>query len=166
MRFFSMLSLVALAAAVTLPEVPSPPTASQQDVKPTKTVVLVPTVLIPNPVPNSPFAAETSILPFHLQVTEYCENGARKAKGLYANGLVAELPLPAGQINAIEHGVGGFPPVRIGPFDYAASKVRFEYRDCVWYDDETWKSCGECRAALWSGGPLNCAGGSPSRVSL
>jgi hypothetical protein len=107
------------------------------------------------------------ILPFHVQVTEYCENGSKKAKGQYKNGnLQLDFNLPPGLINNIDHRVPGYAPFSIGPYDYSNSRLRFAYdpSHCEWFDNETWKQCGECRAGLWSGGDLNCAAGG-SRVT-
>jgi hypothetical protein len=109
------------------------------------------------------------ILPFHFSVTEYCQDGSKKVKGRYSNALVAEMDLPPGLVVSIAHTVPNYPPLQVGPFNYDNSHLRFHYADksidCEWFDDETWKQCGECRAALWSGGSLNCAAGGGSRVS-
>ncbi|KAH7370967.1 hypothetical protein BKA66DRAFT_191748 [Pyrenochaeta sp. MPI-SDFR-AT-0127] len=133
--------------------------------QPTKTVTQIPEVLATS---SSETAAETLILPFHFQTTEYCENGAKMVKGRYSNGnLVRDMNLPPGLINNLDHLVPKFPPLSIGPFDHGASKLRFAYSNgafrCEWNDDETWRQCGECRAGLWSSPPLNCGSGG-SRV--
>jgi hypothetical protein len=143
------------------------PLAARED-EPTSVVVAKATTtrtvsaeVIANP------TSETLILPFHFSVTEYCDNGSKKVKGRYSNGLSVNIDLWPGLIAAVKHGVGHFPPLEVGDFKYDSSRLRFHYADkeinCEWFDDETWKRCGECRAGLWSGAPLNCASGG-SRV--
>jgi hypothetical protein len=113
------------------------------------------------------------ILPFHFQVVEYCHNGERLASGTYTNGdTKQELLLKRGLMISFPHHVPGYANLDIGPFDYRNSRVRFHYfrpgqvasEDCEWYDHETWKSCGECRAGLWSAAPVDCADPKAFRV--
>lgn len=76
---------------------------------------------------------------------------------MYTNGnMKQEVSLSAGLITSVNHRVPGYPNLEIMPYDYARSRVVFRYQGCEWGDDETWKSCGECRAGLWSVGPLDC----------
>jgi hypothetical protein len=106
----------------------------------------------------------TTILPFHFTLTEVCENGKMYAKGLWVTGSIQQpISLWPGLIISIIHRVPNFPPIQVGAYDYNHNRLRYGYSNgpvqCEWYDDETWKSCGECRAALWSGPPLDCAAG-------
>jgi hypothetical protein len=106
---------------------------------------------------------------FHLTVTEACDNGSKKVTAHFHSGhLSADMDLWPGVQAGIDHRVPRFPPFVIGPFDYNTSRLRFAYpnglNQCEWFDDETWKQCGECRAMQWSGPPILCPGG--SRVSL
>jgi hypothetical protein len=121
------------------------------------TVTLQPAI-IQTAVPTSPDHTLTSvILPFHLQIWEYCIDDRRLAHGMYTNGnMKQEVSLSAGLITSVNHRVPGYPNLEIMPYDYARSRVVFRYQGCEWGDDETWKSCGECRAGLWSVGPLDC----------
>ncbi|KAF1921509.1 hypothetical protein BDU57DRAFT_544977 [Ampelomyces quisqualis] len=128
--------------------------------KATTTRTLVPEVIATRTAPNS----ETTILPFHFTVTEYCNSGKKSVKGRYsAAGISADVDLWPGLIVAIAHRVPNFPPFQVGDFDYNKSRLRFAYSNgpiqCEWFDEETWKQCGECRAGLWSGGPLDCGAG-------
>ncbi|CAO2655359.1 Nn.00g104230.m01.CDS01 [Neocucurbitaria sp. VM-36] len=149
-------------------DLPSPIVQAEQvdTQKASKTIILAPKIIQTSTAQDPD--AEILILPFHFQTTEYCANGARKAKGRYSNGnVVADIDLSPGVQTGVNHQVPGFPPFYIGPFDYNASKVRFTYTNgavgCRWSDDETWRQCGECRAGLWSGPALNCGSGG-SRV--
>lgn len=133
--------------------------------KPTKTITQVPEIIATS---TADTVVETLILPFHFQTTEYCQSGTKYVKGRYGNGnLVRDMDLHPGLINNLDHLVPGFPPLSIGPFNHSASKLRYAYSNgvfvCEWNDDETWRQCGECRAALWSGPTLNC-GSDGSRV--
>ncbi|KAH7384248.1 hypothetical protein DE146DRAFT_760032 [Phaeosphaeria sp. MPI-PUGE-AT-0046c] len=131
-----------------------------EDLKATRT--LVPEVIATQTTLNS----ETTILAFHYTLTEYCESGKRLVKGYYQNGNIQrDMDLPPGLINAIIHLVPNFPPLEVGPYKYDTNHLRFAYNGtCEWADDETWKTCGECRAALWSGSSLDCAvGGSRTK---
>jgi hypothetical protein len=134
----------------------------------TATTTLVPEVIATQTADK----AYTTILPFHFSVTEFCENGSKKVTGQYSNGNIhQDVTLWPGLIVGIVHGVPNFPPIYIGPFDHNTSRLRYSYTNgpikCEWFDDETWKQCGECRAGLWSGPPINCAaGGSRVRCSL
>jgi hypothetical protein len=137
-----------------------------EGLKATKTITLIPEVIATKSAPNT----ETTILPFHLTVTEYCSGGKKSVKAKYkSGGILADMDLPPGQIIAIAHQVPKFPPFQIGTYDYNTSRLRFGYFSgpiqCEWFDDETWKQCGECRAGLWSGAPIECGAGG-SRVSL
>lgn len=129
------------------------------------TVVLMPAI-IETTVPNAPQSQRDVILPFHLHIWEYCLNGQRLATGIYTNGnMKQQISLTPGLTTSVNHRVPGYANLEIGPFDYNASRVHFRYfknertasENCEWFDDQTWKSCGECRAGLWSAGPLNCA---------
>lgn len=121
------------------------------------TVVLMPAI-IETRTPTTPETQNEIILPFHMEIWEYCINGKRLAAGVYYNGNMAQsLELKPGLMISLNHRVPDYENLIIGPFNYTASRLRFGYKDCEWFDDETWKSCGECRAGLWSGGPLNCA---------
>jgi hypothetical protein len=108
--------------------------------------------------------SETTILPFHMTVTEYCNHGEMAVKGLWVTGRIKkDIDLWPGLVVSVVHLVPHFPPIQVGAYDYKQSRLRYGYFNdptkCEWYDDETWKTCGECRAALWSGPPLNCAAG-------
>ncbi|KAF1847115.1 uncharacterized protein K460DRAFT_413918 [Cucurbitaria berberidis CBS 394.84] len=134
--------------------------------KPSKTLSVIPQISKTSTTATP--AVETWILPFHFQATEYCEDGAKKAKGVYSNGnVVADVNLRPGLRTGIDHRVPGYPPFYVGPFDYNASKVKYSYTNgvigCEWSDDENWKQCGECRAARWSASELSCKSGG-SRV--
>lgn len=113
---------------------------------------------------TTPGTSSTTILPFHVSVTEGCENGSKKVTAHYQNGhMSADMTLWPGLQVGIDHRVPNFPPFVIGPFEYNTSRLRFYYSSgpirCEWFDDETWKQCGECRAARWSGPAVNCAAG-------
>ncbi|KAF1943753.1 hypothetical protein EJ02DRAFT_510704 [Clathrospora elynae] len=100
------------------------------------------------------------ILPFHYQLTEYCEDGVKMVKSTYSNGNYV-LPVSLGPDEySVNHLIPGFPNFMAGAFDYNTDHVRFNYDNgefqCEWYDYETWKQCGECRAAQWSGAALDC----------
>lgn len=130
---------------------------------PTATVTAIPRIIKVTPtVKGGPIE---TILPFHIQVTESCDrNGDKKVKGRYTNGnLFLELNLAPGLIYDVDHHVSGFPYFSLGPFDYSASRLEFAYaigpNSCVWFDDQTWQFCGECRAGVWSGPRLDCAVG-------
>jgi hypothetical protein len=132
------------------------------------TVTLMPAIIEtahPIPLDRIAFPQTDIILPFHLQIWEYCSlHGERLAAGVYTNGNMKQaLDLQPGVMISVNHRVPGYSNLEIGPFDYGSSRVRFGYADgnggkgCEWWDHETWKSCGECRAGLWSRGPINCA---------
>lgn len=132
------------------------------------TVILMPAI-IETALPNTPQGRKDVILPFHIQVWEYCFDGARLASGVYTNGNMAQsLDFKDGKVNVVSHRVPGYAPdLSIGAFDYKGSRVRFGYpwkkegdgkgeAGCEWFDNEMWKSCGECRAKLWSAPALHC----------
>ena len=130
------------------------------------TVTLMPAI-IETHVPNSGTAEKSVILPFHLQIWEYCNlKGEKLAAGVYSNGNIkSALDLRPDNMIRVNHRIPGYATLDIGPFDYQQSRVRFGYADgvgdggvkgCEWFDPETWKSCGECRAGLWSAGPIGC----------
>ncbi|KAF9700686.1 hypothetical protein EKO04_001930 [Ascochyta lentis] len=115
--------------------------------------------------PNTPSPQTSTILPFHLRIFESCHPGTPlTATAIYTNGNMAQaLSLTPGLIFSVAHRVPGYSNLEIGPFDYAREKVRFRYEkqggeECVW-TDETWRSCGECRAGLWSGPLVDCGVG-------
>lgn len=137
-------------------------TSAQVDVQ-ASTVTLRPAV-IETVLPDTPKGHKDLVLPFHIQVWEYCFEGARLASGVYRNGNIAQsLDFTNGSLNIVGHRVPGYAPALSIGFEYEESKVRFgfpwregEREGCEWFDDESWKSCGECREKLWSGGPLDC----------
>jgi hypothetical protein len=117
------------------------------------------------------------IFPFHVQLTEYCSSSTSKVKGFWQNvdniGLFALEP---GQSTSVYHSIAGYPNFQLGPFDTQTETLRFRYENtvfyqdgeqnvCKWADNETWKECGECRAALWSGPALDCGAEGGERVS-
>jgi hypothetical protein len=119
------------------------------------------------------------IFPFHVEMTESCSRSSpKKIKGFWKNGDWAEgFELDAGKSLSIYHWIAGFPNFQLGPFDTGAETLRFRYENtvfyeageqnvCKWTDGETWRECGECRAALWSGPPLNCGAGGGERVCI
>jgi hypothetical protein len=143
--------------------------ADDAEAAPTATVLSTPAIILADTSAN-PTIVTTTLL-FHFRVTEQCENGAKKVTGHYTSGDInQEVTLWPGLIIGLVHYVPNFPPLYIGPFDYGSSRLRFEYKNlpitCEWYDDETWKVCAECRAALWSGPTVDCASGGGYRVSL
>ena len=95
--------------SIAAPEVSLPVTETNVQAA-SKTLFAVPEVL--------QAATNTVILAFHFQIHEYCENGAKKAKGSYGNGnIVASVDLSPGVETAIWHGVPHYPPFYIGPYD-------------------------------------------------
>lgn len=132
--------------------------------KPAGTITLRPQVIRWGPTAGPEPPMETLILPFHAEITESCEGGVTKAKGLYKNGgLDLNVEFPGTVTNVIDHLVNSYPALNFGPYDHSTSHLTLTYshgaNSCTWRDDETWKSCGECRAGLWSGPPLDCAAG-------
>jgi hypothetical protein len=110
------------------------------------------------------------ILPFHFTITEYCTGPKKYVRGIYSNGLVVNMNLNPTMTNNLNHTITEYPDLTIGPYATDKSRLRFYYKsaerniECEWFDDETWRRCGECRAGLWSGEMLNCGKGG-SRVS-
>jgi hypothetical protein len=106
---------------------------------------------------------------FHFTLNEYCENGNKTVKGNY-RGIIPDMEFPPLREYGIDLSRPGLPNLLIGPFDHSVSRMRYRYSNgkiaCEWYDDETWKECGECRATLWSGSALDCVGVGGSRVTL
>ncbi|KAI8932132.1 hypothetical protein NX059_011016 [Plenodomus lindquistii] len=97
---------------------------------------------------------------FHVNITDYCDiGGQRQVKATYTSNdlYFKNLWLWPQMSYPLSLGYKGFPNLTIGDFDYKSSRLRFAYKDCVWYDDETWKECGECRAAHWSGTAPPCS---------
>lgn len=137
-----------------------------EDLKATRT--LVPEVIATQTALNS----KTTILAFNFLLTEYCHEGKMVAYGRYQNGnFLKDMDLFPGLVNKLDHLVQPFPPLEIGDYKYDTRHLRFAYNGtCEWFDDQTWKQCGECRAALWSRPELNCGASSSdasgSRVSF
>ncbi|KAJ4309573.1 hypothetical protein N0V94_008864 [Neodidymelliopsis sp. IMI 364377] len=130
-----------LAAPTTITATPIP-IDEDEAVAQASTVILQPAI-IQTAVPISPDHTLTStILPFHLQIWEYCIDDRRLAHGMYTNGnMKQEVSLSAGLITSINHRVPGYPNLEVMPYDYTRSRVVFRYQGCEWGDDETWKSC-------------------------
>ena len=114
--------------------------------------------VIETALPDAPTPHTAVILPFHIEMWEYCGlQGERLAAAVYKNGNMAQsLDLKPGLMTSVDHRVSGYSNLEVGPFDYRESRLRFGYAGCEWWDHGTWKSCGECRAGLWSGGPVDC----------
>ncbi|KAF2848155.1 hypothetical protein T440DRAFT_429426 [Plenodomus tracheiphilus IPT5] len=114
--------------------------------------------IIAKPAPN---AGTTIILPFHITITDYCEGGHRRVEAIYTNGdrCIDNLRLNRRETQSIQHKITNYPDLTIGAFNWDTNRLRFAYKDCTWYDNETWKACGECRAAQWSGPTPDCAAG-------
>lgn len=137
------------------------------------TLTLMPEV-IRTVLPNTPKETEDWVFPFHIQVWESCISGSRVAAGVWRNGNMAQsLNFSSGELNLVSHRIAGFAPNYSIDFDYETSRVRFGYPwtkergsrgACEWFDDESWRSCAECREKLWSGPRLDCA--DPSAVGM
>ncbi|CBX96490.1 predicted protein [Plenodomus lingam JN3] len=107
------------------------------------------------------------ILPFHVTLTDYCDQHQRQVKASFYNGRqpsIQNLQLGPEEKQTVNHGVKAYKNLTIGAFDWERNRLRLEYEGCTWYDDETWKECGECRAAQWSGQAPKCEeGGRPRK---
>lgn len=165
-------STTTLELPTTYPTIHPPTPIADIIAEQASTITLLPAVIQTKP-PNSPQAQNEIILPFHFQMWEYCLDGQRVAHGVYTNGNMKQsIYLKPGLMTSLNHRVPGYANLDIGPYDYKESKLRFHYfrnalmapEDCVWYDNETWKSCGKCRAGLWSAGPLDCRDPSALRI--
>ncbi|KAF1933230.1 uncharacterized protein M421DRAFT_415584 [Didymella exigua CBS 183.55] len=145
------------------------PPESPESLQPTPTIMaastftLRPEVII-TALPNTPKGQKDWVFPFRIQVWEYCFSGSRLAAGVWRNGNMAQsLNFTRDRLNLVGHRVPGFAPYYRVDFDYDGSRVKFGYpwkkdegAECEWFDNESWKSCGECREKLWSSGPLDC----------
>ncbi|KAH9877763.1 hypothetical protein J1614_002980 [Plenodomus biglobosus] len=127
-------------------------------------VIEHPKVIVKLPKDTSHNSNILLIPPFHITITDYCHKGERQVVATYTNGdrCVDNLCLGRKETQTVEHKIPDYPNLTLGDFDWSANRLRFVYKDCTWYDDETWKECGECRAAHWSGQAPDCAAnGSP-----
>ncbi|KAJ4984877.1 hypothetical protein SVAN01_09661 [Stagonosporopsis vannaccii] len=125
------------------------PTPVPNAIHPLATSTITPhPAIIASPVPSAHPPTAHIILPFQIQLWEYCgPAGARLAAGKYLNGnLGCALDLSPRMVMVVKHFIPCFDALQIGPYDYSKGVVRFGYRGCGWRDDETWRSCGECRA--------------------
>lgn len=148
-------------ASTILTARPKPTTAPPNEVHAAASTVTLHPTIIETAVPNARPPTMNIILPFKIQLWEYCTvDNSHLAAGMYANGnLKSALNLSPGLVMSVKHFVPWYENLEIGGFDFAKGRVRFRYRGCEWWDHETWKSCGECRAGLWSGEPVECGGG-------
>ncbi|KAF3043001.1 hypothetical protein E8E12_009985 [Didymella heteroderae] len=131
----------------------------------TATITLMPQI-IKTVLPNTPKGQEDLVFPFHIQVWEYCFSGRRLAAGVWRNGNMAQSLNFTGnsdKLNIVQTEAKGMFQYNSIDFDFEASRVKFEYPwvrgeqpACEWFDNESWKSCGECREKLWSSSPLDC----------
>lgn len=129
------------------------------------TVTLMPAIL-ETTLPATPPNHLSIILPFHIQTWEYCgPQGKLLAAGVYVNGnMRSSLEFQPGTVVHVNHQVPGYKVLDVGPVDFGQGRLRFSYNGCEWWDTETWKSCGECRAGVWSAGPIDCDGSTKVRV--
>lgn len=73
------------------------------------------------------------------------------------------LTSDSSKLNIVQTGAKDMFPYYSLDYDFETSRVKFGYpwvrgerSACEWFDNESWKSCGECREKLWSSGPLSC----------
>ena len=140
------------------------PTLTQVDAA-ASTITLMPQI-IRTVLPDTPKGQESLIVPFHIQVWEYCFSGRRLTTGVWRNGNMAQslnFTSDSSKLNIVQTGVKDMFPYYSLNFEFETSRVKFGYPwvrgekpACEWFDNESWKSCGECREKLWSSGPLQC----------
>lgn len=105
---------------------------------------------------------------YHVDISfsEYCDNGALKARGWLGNGQMSfELTLNPAQVTQI-HLHPNFDLIA-GPYSFDAHGFIMEYDGCKWTSEGGYP-CGWCESKPWSLGPLNCHTGQPAlqRVSI
>jgi hypothetical protein len=112
------------------------------------------------------------IATFHFRLVEYCNGTDKKYKGTFRSAFGdADFDFAPAQAYAMDiapnQALGN---LVLGPVDQNTGRLRYYYRhqygpvNFEWFDDETWKQCGECRAGLWSGGPMDCSAENPARA--
>jgi hypothetical protein len=112
------------------------------------------------------------IATFHFRLVEYCASTDKGYKGTFRSAFGdADLDFAPAQAYALDiapdQTLGN---LVLGPIDQYTGRLRYYYRhqhgplNCEWFDDERWKRCGECRAGLWSGAPMDCSAANPARA--
>jgi hypothetical protein len=166
---FSLLTSPVITAPARLVDIKQADTNDLLEPTPTlvdaaaSTITLMPQI-IHTVLPNTPKGQEDLIVPFHIQVWEYCFSGQRLAAGVWRNGNMAQsLNFTSSKLNIAQTGAKDMFQYYSLDFEFETSRVKFGYPwvrgekpVCEWSDDESWKSCGECREKLWSSGPLDC----------
>jgi len=147
-------------------ELPFPIPSTNNTLNPSKnspkdlTVVIERPKIILKHVPSSLPPTDLIILPFHVHLTDACVDARRTLTANWTNGAraLSNIPLEHGTAWSLDHKIPGYAPLTLGAFDAHADRLRFQYNTCVWFDDETWRECGECRAALWTAPAPDCRG--------
>jgi hypothetical protein len=101
-----------------------------------------------------------------LSFSEYCENGAPKARAWMSNGATRfELPFHTAPTANITLHSGE--DLIFGPYSYDQHAFKAEYDGCVWTSEGGYP-CGWCETQPWSLEELNCQTGQPGnqRVSV
>lgn len=89
---------------------------------------------------------------FGVTHSEWCENGALKARG-WVNGHKLNFYKDVTQKIPINLHPGR--ELLFGPYSYDQHAFTIEYDGCVWTSDGGWP-CGWCEVHQWTLGSLNC----------
>lgn len=166
---FSLVTPPVITAPAHLIDINQADTDDSLDPTPTvvgaETITLMPHI-IHTVLPDTPKGQEDLVVPFHVQVWEYCFSGLRLAAGVWRNGNMAQslnFTSDPSKLNIVQTGAKDLLAYYSIDFDFETSRVKFGYPwvrgeqpACDWFDSEGWRSCGECREKLWSSGPLDC----------
>ncbi|KAF2632915.1 hypothetical protein BU25DRAFT_454083 [Macroventuria anomochaeta] len=100
----------------------------------------------------------------YVSFSEYCDNGALKARGWMSNGQTRfELALNPTQRFPIN--LHPSLDLTFGPYSYDQHGFIVEYDGCKWTSEGGYP-CGWCEMQPWSLGPLNCQTGQPGNQRL